>query len=150
MDYCAAFAGGDNGIAWLLLKALGNMKAVFISMARPPFQMLLRKVISQGHVYWDCRLWLAINESKSIDISFELSPAKGTLLNWSRFFDESAFLFFDESPASKGIASNKLLTLGVRTTPFCLLYRIPSGNSNTSLIWCHFDIRRYLINLKEE
>jgi len=38
----------------------------------------------------------------SCSISFELSPAKGTLLNWSRFFDESAFLFFGESPASKG------------------------------------------------
>lgn len=56
-------------------------------------------------------------------------PVLGTLLNWGRFFDGSAFLLSTETPASKGIAAKRLFTRGVRTTPFFLLYRIPFGNT---------------------
>ncbi len=57
------------------------------------------------------------------------NPVLGTLPDLRRFFSESPFLFSSAIRFSGSIAANKLLTLGVRTTPLFLLYRIPSGNT---------------------
>ena len=61
---------------------------------------------------------------------FDNSPMWGTRVDFRRFFSESPFLFFAETPVSKGIAANKLFTFEVRNSSLFLLYSIPRGNTN--------------------